>query len=100
MLGGRRTANTDRKLLSWLLLRYFNHLGIVVVDFESEALGQGAVVGPLLRQMATELTNSNTEPRLGISVRNGSSYPGGVDQVRYDVSRIYLTDRASLTVCE
>lgn len=70
---------------NWLLLRYFNQLTIVAVDFESPQLGQNAAVGPVLTQMAQETNVQTMRPHLGFDIRDASSYPRGVDQVKEDV---------------
>jgi len=56
------------------------------VDFDSAAIGNNAIVGPALIQMA-EQTNSqpSTMTRLGYAIRDASDYPGGLAQVKEDI---------------
>lgn len=70
----------------WLLLNRVSRLTILVVDFESPSLGDQAIVGPAIVQMA-QMTNAMPidMTRLGYDIRDASQYPGGPDQVKEDV---------------
>jgi hypothetical protein len=75
-----RRIRTKSKI-SYLLLRYFNQLTVVTVNFE----GQDGAVGPLLTQMAQETNAQSMRPHLGFAIREASSYPNGVEGVKQDV---------------
>lgn len=71
---------------TWKLLERVSYLECLVVDFESPVVGDSAIVGPALVQMAQE---NNAMPksatRLGFNIKDASEYPGGPAQAIEDV---------------
>lgn len=71
---------------TYLLLPFLSRLTIYVVDFDTQASGNAAIVGPAFRAMAS---NSNAMPsseaHLGYVIRDAASYPNGIYDAMHEV---------------